>query len=162
MKAISDIISAVILIAITVGLGAIISPWLNTLTRDVSNQTSSTTLRDIACRSAAYDFDTSFGTNGVIVNITSAADSIKAKIVNTGTVNFHGFSFEIEITQTGKEREIIQFPVNVSSQKTEALPLKPGQSTILSANITQDLNGTVHEVKILNAVCPEKFIKQRV
>lgn len=163
MKGVSALISTVIMIALVFGLGAILSPWINTLTRDVTNQTSTTTLQQVFCRSAAYDFDTSFATSGISNNITNTTtDSLAAKVVNTGTVNLHAFSFEIEITPTGKDREIKQIPVNASSQKTESLPLKPGQSVILRANFSEDLNGTVHNVKILNGVCPEKFIDQDI
>ncbi|MBI4021177.1 MAG: hypothetical protein HY369_02960 [Candidatus Aenigmarchaeota archaeon] len=156
MKGMSSLISTVLLIAIVFGLATVISPWAFKLSTDVANQTQTTTLNQITCQSAKYDFDSSFATNGI--NYTfSGSDKIDAKVVNTGTINLHGFSLEAEI-QNGSSISIKQLTINQSSQKTAALPLKPGQSAILIGNISEDLSGTLLSLKVLNGVCPEKFI----
>ena len=80
-KGISTLISAVILIALVFTIASIVSPWLNTLTRNVANETSSSTLQQIQCQSVAYDFDSNFGTSGIINGITNATDSLRAKIL---------------------------------------------------------------------------------
>ena len=162
MRGISPLISAVILIALIFAIASIVSPWINTLTRDVTNQTSSTAVKQIECNSLAYDFDTSYGVNGISNGITNTTDTLNVKIVNTGKVNIHTFSFEIEMTMLGGEMSIRHFPVNTTSQKTQALPLKPGQSAILKMNISEDLNGSLHEIKILNSVCENIVLKQRL
>jgi len=160
-KAISTLISAVLLMAIIFGLASIISPWLFNLTTNVTNQTTTSVTTQITCQAAAYDFDSSFGSQGINYSISGSSDKIEAKIVNTGTINLHTFTFEIELSGSSG-LEIKELQVNASSQKTLSLPLKPGQSAILKANITQDLNGTLKQVKVLNSVCPSSFIKQEV
>lgn len=161
MKAVSPLISAVLLIAIVFALAAIVSPWLFSLTQEVTEETSQGVTQQITCQSTAYDFDTSFAVHGINYSLSGTSDYIDTKIVNTGTINLHTFLLEIEIS-TSSGLEIKHFDINATSQKTKAVPLKPGQSAILKANITEDLNGTLKEVKILNGVCPSNFIKQRI
>jgi len=160
-KGISPLLSAVIMIAIVFSLASIISPWLFNLTTDVANETRRGVEEQIVCQNAAYDFDSNFGTWGLNYSISGTKDFVDAKIVNTGTQKLYSFSFEIEIN-TGSGLDLHQIPVNSSYQKTKALPLKPGDSAILKANITQNYNGTLTEVKILNGVCASRFITQRV
>lgn len=162
MKAISPLISAVMLIVITFAISAIVSPWMTDLTRDVANETSDTVTRQISCQSTAYDFDTSFASNGINASTTGTANKIDAKIVNTGTVNLYGFSIEIEIDSNTTGLQITQLAINDTYQKTAAQPLKPGQGAILKANISGSISGTLREVKILNSVCPDKFVAQRL
>lgn len=162
LKAISPLISAVLLIAIIFSMAAVISPWIYNLSTDVANDTTSNIENQITCQGVSYDFDTNYQTNGVDYNFSSSVDSLEVKIVNTGTINLHTFSLEIEFNSTDNGLEIIYLDVNSSYQKTEAIPLKPGQSTILKSNLTQNLNGTLKEVKIMNEVCPSNFVKQRL
>jgi len=158
-KAISPLISAVLLIAIVFAIAAVISPWTFNLTTDVANKTSTSVTQQITCQSAAYDFDSNYETNGIDYDLSGASDRVNVKVVNTGTVNLYGFSIEIEV-DTGSGIEITHLEINESYKKTEALPLKPGQSAILKANMSQNFNGTLNEVKVLNDVCPSIPIKQ--
>ena len=159
MRALSPLISTVLLIAIVFGIAAVISPWLFNLTDEVTTDTGTRIRSQITCQSTSYDFDTSYATFGVNATISDTEDSIQVKIVNTGTINLHTFSLEIEIASPDGF-QLLQFGINETSQKTKALPLKPGQSALLKANLTQDLNGTLESVKVLNIVCPTVFVSQ--
>jgi FlaG/FlaF family flagellin (archaellin) len=160
-KATSPLISAVVLIAIIFAIAALISPWMFDLATDVSNQTGSYTEQQIKCQSTAYDFDTSFGEYGINWNFSSTPDLIETKISNTGSMSLWGFSFEIESNEASGI-VIKHYGVNSTYKKTESDPLKPGQSMILKANITENLNGSLREVKILNSICPSISIKQDI
>lgn len=160
-KAVSALISTVLVLALVFGLAAIISPWLFNITTGVTNQTSTSVNNQITCQAAKYDFDTAFATHGINFNLSGPNDVIEVKVVNTGTVNLYSFSLEIQLNASAGI-DIKQLTINQTSQKTEALPLKPGQSAILKANMTQDFNGTLQEVKILNGVCPSNFVRQSV
>ncbi|MBI4181416.1 MAG: hypothetical protein HY520_00410 [Candidatus Aenigmarchaeota archaeon] len=155
----SSLISAVLVIAVTFAVAALIAPWALKLATNVSNQTTTTTQSDIICRAARYDFDSSYATLGVNQSL-SGSDHVIVKVVNTGTVNLHTFSLEIEVSNSSG-LYVIQLPINTSSQKTSSLPLKPGQSALLKGNVS-DLNGTLTAVKVLNGVCPSSFIRQSV
>jgi FlaG/FlaF family flagellin (archaellin) len=162
MKGVSPLISAIILITITFGiLGAIIGPWMFTLTYNTTQQTTESTEQKIMCTNAGYDFDPNYGINGIYWNFLGTSDELKTRITNTGTINLYNFSFEFNINiTTGLETK--HFSPTPSTQKTSTNPLKPGQSTILDANITEDITGTLKEVKILNDVCPSIYIDQEV
>lgn len=159
MKGISAIISTVLLLAIVFGLASLISPWLFNLTTDVANDTSTSVTSQLTCQNSGLDFDSNFGSSGVDFNFSSSPDRLDVKVVNTGSVNLHSFSIEIEIDQSGLS--IKDFAINSTYQKTQASPLRPGQSAILKANVSEDLNGTLREVKVLNGVCPERPISLR-
>lgn len=160
MRGISPLISAVLLIAIIFSLATIISPWLLGLSNDVTNQTTTSVNNQIECQSAAYDFDNDFASGGVDHNFSGSGDEeyLKAKIINTGTISLWDFSFEIEINET----LIKHFDINDTTQKTAALPLKPGQSVILRANLTENLNNSLTQVRVLNGVCPANAIKKEI
>lgn len=160
-RGLAPLISAVLLIAIAFGIAALVSPWAFNLATDVSNQTTSDTMKQITCQNAKYDFDTSYATNGINFSLSTTNDIVNAKIVNTGTINLHSFSIEIETTNAST-LTITQLELNSTSQKTKALPLKPGQSALLKANVSTDLTGTLTKVKVLNGVCPSTFIDQDI
>jgi len=160
-KAVSPIISAVLLIAIVFGLASLISPWAFNIATDVSNQTGENVQNQITCQSAKYDFVTSFTSNGINHSISTNSDKIEVMIVNTGSVNLHTFSLEIMISNSSSII-IKHLAINETYQKTPALPLKPGYSALLSANITENIVGVLTNVKVLNGECPNVFITQDV
>jgi archaellum component FlaG (FlaF/FlaG flagellin family) len=110
------------------------------------------------CQNLAYDFDNTYGTNGIIWNLTYTNTTLKAKITNTGTINVYNFSFEIIINDS----VVYEADVNSSSQKTATTPLKPGQSAILVMSSSVDYNDTLTAIKVRNLVCPSKFVSQDV
>jgi FlaG/FlaF family flagellin (archaellin) len=157
-KGVSETVSFVVLVALAFAVAAFVSPWVFTLVTNSSNQTEQTVLNKLICGNAAYDFDTDYGTFGVNWNFTGSGDWLRAKIMNTGTVNLYSFSFEIELNDS----TIVSYDVNQTAQKTEANPLKPGQSALLQAAITDNINMTLVKVKVRNGVCQNVFVSQEV
>ncbi|RLJ10344.1 MAG: hypothetical protein DRP15_00205 [Candidatus Aenigmatarchaeota archaeon] len=155
MKGVSPLISMIILIGIAIAIGAMLSPWITRLITSGMNEASNQTHTEIKCQNLAYDFDSSYGVNGAEWDFSGSNDWLRVKIVNTGTINVYGFSFEI-LLDSGTP-VIKHFVATSSTQRTESKPLRPGQSYIIEANITEDLTGTIKEIKILNAVCPEIY-----
>lgn len=154
MKAISPMISAVMIIIISFALISFIAPWAFELARQQTNQTGSYADQQIICRNTAYDFDTNYGTNGVNWTSTGTNDNLTAKITNTGSQNLYSFSFELVINSS-----VITRPnVTAASQKVSTNPLKPGQSAFL--NTVTNISGILSEVKILNTVCSSVYARQ--
>lgn len=150
---ISPIMSAVILIGIVFGIATFVSPWMYDLVTSSANETESTTLKELKCRNAAYDFDSSFGTFGVQWNFNAPNGTLGARIRNTGTINIHTFSFELIINSS-----IIEYvDVLAATQRGPSNPLRPGQSAFLNATFTKDMNETLKSVKILNTVCNDVY-----
>ncbi len=158
MKGLSELVSAVALIVIVMAIGAFVSPWAFNLVRTSTNQTGSNVDTQLLCQNVGYDFDNNYGTNGLVWNLTYTNTTLKAKVINTGTINLYGFTFDIIINNS----LIYEVGTNATSQKTQANPLKPGQSAILVMNITQDYNDTLTEVTIRNSVCPSRHITQEI
>jgi FlaG/FlaF family flagellin (archaellin) len=155
-KALSPLISVAVLVVISIALASTIAPWLYELVLTTTNETSTTTQRQIKCRSAAFDLDSNYGYYGIQWNFTgNNTDSLKARIVNNGNVDLWGFSFEITL-ESGSGDEIKHYETTTATTTTESNPLRPPMSKIIEANITEDINSsvsTLKSVKVLNSVC---------
>ena len=161
LSGVSPIISTVIVILIVMGIAALVSPWAFNIAYNTTNQTAEHQRQQLVCQNVAYTFNTNYGTHGLTWNLSGSPDTLDAQIINTGTINLRDFSFELTLNTTAGYA-IYHFDVNSTYQKTSANPLLPGQSAILKANLTQDLNGTLKYVKILNGVCRSVYIEQEV
>lgn len=150
MKGVSPLIATTMIVVLVFVLGALVGPWMYDLARSVTSKTENETTKNIECNYAAYDFNSDYETNGV--NWTSALNSLYAEIENTGTQNLYDFSFEAKMNGT----LINHYEPTTATDRTETAPLKPGQSIILNASITVNLdNTTVNSVKIINSICPD-------
>ncbi len=156
MKAVSPIVSVVILISIVVIIAGIVGPWAFNLAQTSTNQTGTQINREILCRGTAYDFVSSFGTNGVEYDFSGPqySDYIRAMIRNQGSVNVYGFSFEATINSASGV-SIKKLAADAQSQKTKDDPLKPGESALLSAFFQEDIDGSLQRLTVLNSYdCP--------
>lgn len=148
-KGISPLVATVVLIIMVFGIAGVVGPWLLDLARTTTQQSGSDVQNKMLCKNFAYDFETDYGTQGILLN----QSVILVKIENKGTINAYNFSIEITDNQTIKT-------LSIESPILQANPLKPGESAILRANITGI--GTIKSVKVLNDVCPDKYIEQEL
>ena len=161
-KALSPIVSVVILVVITISIASMVAPWMYELVTTTANQTGTNAQQQVMCRNAGLDFDTGYGYYGVKYNFSAnvsanESDWIKAKIVNTGSINLYGFTIEATFIN-GSTEEIHHYSLITGSDVPASDPLRPSESAIIAANITYDINGTtttLKDVKILNSVCSE-------
>jgi len=154
MKAISVLISTIIVIGLIVTIAAMIGPWaMNFAGRQVNN-TQGNTESQITCQNTNYDFDSSYGNSGADWDFSGVNDWLKVKIVNTGSINLHSLSFQIYIAGTG-----YRF-FSAKNEITPDNPIKPGESVVIEANITENLAGALTEVRILNGVCRTFYLAQ--
>jgi len=156
MKAIDAILSTILVISIIVVIAGIIGPWALNLARNQANSTGQNANSQITCQSTSYDFDSSFGSNGVEWDFSGGSDWLRAKIINTGTINLYGFSFQVYIQGTGYK----SFPAKEQSDADNSL--KPSESIVIEANITENLAGQLTEVQVLNSVCKGFSLKQEL
>ena len=152
-KAVSPLVSTILVISIIFVIAGIVGPWaMNFAGRQVNN-TGGSAGSQITCQAVSYDFDSSYGNSGTDWDF-SGQDWLKAKVMNTGTVNLHSFSFQLYIQGSGYMFYQAKDPMDPDSS------LKPGQSAVLEADITEDLAGTLTEVKVLNGVCSTFILTQ--
>ncbi len=148
MRGISPLIGAVMLISIVITLGALLSPWVARLGQGTVNSTGTDVNKEIYCRDMSYDFVTDYGNGGIEWDFSGGADYIMIKIKNYGTVDVYGISFEAELSDFSVRR----FPATQATQKTESRPLRPGESAVIEANITEDLSATMEKLTVRNGM----------
>jgi flagellin-like protein len=148
MKGISPLIGAIVLISITFTLAAMMYPWLSRLAEDSTNQTGQTTNKEIYCRDMSYDFVTSYGTNGIDWNFSGGSDYLRVQVKNYGNVDVYDFSFDLELS----DFSLVRFDTTNTSQKPKVNALKPGDSAIIEADITQDLTQNLNKVIVRNGM----------
>lgn len=157
-KALSPLIAVTLLIVIAISIVTLIAPWMYDLVMSTMNETDTTTRQQVRCRNAGLDFDPNYAYYGVDWNFTgNGSDWIKVKLVNSKNLDLHSFSFEVTYDSSGGE-EIRHYGVTSATAITETDPLRPGQSAIIQADMTEDINETelsLKSVKVLNSVCPD-------
>jgi hypothetical protein len=153
MKAISELLSVVIIIGVIVVIAGLVGPWAMNFAGSQVNNTGGNADSQITCQAASYDFDSSYGNSGADWDF-SGQDWLRAKVMNTGTVSLHSFSFQIYVQGSG----YVFLPVK--NAITPDSPLKPGQTALLEADIAEDLAGTLTEVRVLNGVCSTFILAQ--
>ncbi len=159
MKGVTPLIAVVILIAVTLSVGVLVANFIMNLSQRVVEHTSSDIETGIRCGNAALDFDASFGSLGVDWDF-GGADRLDVKVVNTGTVNLYGFSIEAVINSGGTA--VKELGVQAGYDRPRNNPLRPAQSAMLKANITENLAGTLESVKVLNEACPAVFVEREI
>ena len=152
MKAVSELIAVTIVIGLIVVIAALIGPWAIRLSGRAVNNTGNDVDNQITCQAVSYDFDSSYGNQGVDWDFSGSSDWMRAKVMNTGTISLHSFSFQVYIQGAG-----YRF-LPAKHQGPDSL-LKPGQSSVLEAEIGENLAGQVTEVGILNGVCRTFILK---
>ena len=148
MKGISPLIGYIMLLAMVVILAATLSPWLLRITDQSTNQTGEDVNKEIYCRDISYDFVSDYGTQGVEWDFSGSGDYLRVKIKNYGTVNIWSFSFEFELA----DYSLVRFDATQDSQIERADPLKPGETAIIEANITQDLTSALSRISVRNGM----------
>jgi flagellin-like protein len=146
-RGISELLSTILVISIVVVIAGIVAPWALNLTNRQVNSTQASTDTQITCQSTIYDFDSAYGSHGVQWDFSGTGDYLRTKVTNTGTISLYGFSFQVYIDGVGYKF------FQASDGLTPEDPLKPGQSVVLEAQITENLAGSLSEVRVLNGVC---------
>ncbi len=157
-KALSPLVSVTILVVISLSIASLVAPWMYEIVTTTTNETGSDLRQQIKCRNAGLDFDPGYGSYGADWNFTGdESDWLRVKIVNTGTIDLWGFSFEVTLeSQSGEE--ILHYDPTPATEMTASNPLRPPTSAVIEANITQDINDTISTlkaIKVLNSVCVE-------
>ena len=96
----------------------------------------------------SYDFVTSYGSGGAEWDFSGSSDYLRVRVKNYGTVDVHGFSFEVEFSDFSVRR----FVPTTDSQKTESMPLRPGESATIEANVTEDVSADPEKIIVRNGM----------
>ena len=153
-KGISPLISAVILIAIVIGVGTIISGWSSQFIKKQTGKVGERGQIDCVYSSLYFkpaDVDCNLsGTPGLGLNVT---------VTNTGSVDLYDF----EVTLTLADHSVYSYGLTAATNKTSSNPLKSGSKAHLNVNITDDLSGnTPAKVRVVAKNCPQNAYKEVV
>jgi len=145
MRGISPVIATVLLIAVAVSAGMLVTTWI---TQWVVTQTTS--------EAQTCSINTQYVIDTVVFN-ESGNNLLKIKITNKGSQPLYGFSVELD----NGTPPIVTFPVDEVDQGgvTESNPLKREQSVYIIVNLSNStlgyptLGATLKSVKVLNDAC---------
>jgi len=147
-KAISPLIAAVLLIAFTMAVAAILASWITGFSKSQTGYVGGKAENQIVCTYASLDADK----GDVSYNFSTVPSTINVTVINSGSESLYNFTF-IAKTNAG----IYMFePTN---QYTKANPLKKGLATVLKAvnkSASPSSAETLKELKI-RALCKDDY-----
>ena len=151
MKGISPVIAAVVLIAISVAVGVLLSGWV---TQFVSKETE---IANSCVTNTNYKIDSA--------TYSTATQRMTVMITNLNTMELYGFSVQMQNTTHIVLYNYTEPDFSISPNVSKTDPLKDQRSAI----IIVDMNGTkgdygnlaytATELKVLNSACPTFSIK---
>ena len=120
MKAISPLISAVLLIAFTVTVGAIISGWLTSFTRESSETVGEHAEEQITCVYAGIDLRD--------ITYNTSSNLITGIIKNTGNVDL--YDVDVQTFYTNASSVDHQLNLNISAGDEVSFSISSGCSSV--------------------------------
>ena len=150
-KGISPFISAMFLIVFVIAVSSILSPWFSSFTKGKTSAVEDNSEGQIDCIFSSLDFSSS----DIEYNLTTTPDWVNITLDNTGSTNL--YNFEVILTV---DNEVKVYSPTPESQKNSSNPLNPGETTILIADITDDLSGTLEKIKVVAKNCPKEAKKE--
>jgi len=149
MKGISPFIATVLIISFTIGAGALLGPWIYSLTKSHADTVGGETETRLNCQYGGIRIDD----ESIKCSFTDTPDFLNFTIENTGTVNLYDFTCEIYLNGV-----IYEYGVNNSMNNqtfTSSSPLRPAQRRTVTVNITDDLASANPEwIRIRVPRCP--------
>jgi len=145
MKGISPVVAAVLLIAITVAVGVMVSSWVTQFITTRTRETSS------ACMTSTnYKIDS--------VEFAYSTNNTTIKITNLGQLGIYGFSVQVmngtDVNVYNSSDPKIKMTPNI----TEDAPLEQQRSALIIINMDgsyhSNLGRTADQIKVLNKACP--------
>ena len=138
----SPLIATVMLIAITLGVSALLGSWFTSITKTQTEIIEETATKQINCTGALLSI------TDVICSSTN--QQLKIAINNLGDIDLYEFSTLVKLNNT--------FYENNTGGPSLANPLKPGEQTILVYPCSNTLycasNATVENLRVSPSNCP--------
>jgi flagellin-like protein len=148
-KGLSPLVATVMLIAITLGVSALLGSWFTSTIKIETEIIGESATRQINCTSALLDI--------VDVICSSTNQSLKIALTNMGSIELYNFSTLVKINNT--------FYNNNTGGPDSTNPLDPGEQTILiyyCSNSICTANKTVEKVRISPYNCPQAWTETNV
>ncbi len=161
VKGLEPLVSAVLFLSIVLATSAFVSMWyIEFAGKNVKRETSRMS-EGIECGQAALDFDSSETGGGIRWDFSGSreTDYLEAWLVNTGSVNLYGFVFEAFVDQIDGTHIFVLQP---EKDATIADPLKPGRPRLFKAKLTEDVQGELKRIRVMNGACRQAVVEKVV
>ncbi|MFB6075696.1 MAG: archaellin/type IV pilin N-terminal domain-containing protein [Candidatus Aenigmatarchaeota archaeon] len=152
-KGISPIISTVLLVAFAIALATIVGPWLTGFTKERGQEVEDRGEKQVNCVYSAIDFDI----DDIYYNLsddTYPDSSVNITITNSGSEDVYDPKISLHVSNRMYSYEPIQDTDLNFSNKLEA-----GTQAYLVTNITDELSGTLKEVRVVFQNCPNNAVR---
>jgi hypothetical protein len=138
MKAISPFIASVLLIAIAIASGVIISTWYTSLIKTQSSTVGTQAQESVTCsyggiRILTETIKCDFSGNGS----SAAPEYLNFSVENSGSINLYNFKVLVYLQGITYQFDVVDALTN--SSFTDSNPLKPDEVRTVKANITVDM-----------------------
>lgn len=135
-KGISPLIAAVLLIAFTMAVAAILTAWVTTFTQDTTSEIGNESSRLVQC---------SFGGLS-IYDVTAGSSQITVQVANTGT---REFTRDVVVTATDSSGNTNQSRISGGMETGDVV-----STTVGLSGVSNDLTD-IDEVEVRSVECPE-------
>lgn len=152
-KGISPIISTVLLVAFAIALAAIVGPWLTGFTKDRGQEVEKRGKKQVDCVYSSIGF----GINDIYYNISGNAypdSTVNITVTNTGSEELYNPGISLNVNN-----RIYSYEPTPGTDLNTSNVLDPGTQTYLITNITDDLSGTLEEVRVVFQSCPNNAVR---
>jgi len=141
-KGLSPLIATVMLIAITLGVSALLGSWFTSITKTQTEVIEETASKQINCTGALLSI--------VDIVCSSTDQQLRVAISNLGDIEMYGFSTLVKVNNTVYD--------NNTGGPSIADPLNPGEQAILTYYCSNTLycvdNATVENLRVSPSNCP--------
>jgi flagellin-like protein len=133
MRGLSPIISVVLLIGLTVAVGAVISIWLLSFTRETSTDVSGKAEKQVNC---AY--------GGIALSkLTFCSNYLWGRIENTGQINLENITLQIIKDSTTSKLELCEIGTEVKNCTSANLSLPVNELRIFNISFSSKPNEVI-------------------
>jgi flagellin-like protein len=149
-KGLSPLVATVMLIAITLGVSALLGSWFTSTIKIETETIGESAAKQINCTGAILDI--------ADVICSSTNQSLKIALTNLGNIELYNFSTLVKINNT--------FYDNSTGGPNAENPLGPGEQTILNYYCSNTVycvaNKTVEKIRISPSNCPQAWIESNI
>lgn len=145
MKGLSPLIATVLLVALTLAVGALLGSWFTSMSKTQTEIIGESAKAQVNCTGALLDV--------VDVICSNSTQELRVVVSNLGDVELHDFSVLVRIDGT--------YYQNSTGGPNSTHPLKPGEQEVLSyycSNVTHCVGGRkVQSVLVSPGNCPQAY-----
>jgi len=151
-KGVSPIISTVLLVAFAIALATIVGPWLTGFTKDRGKEVDERGEKQVECVYSSIDFEQ----EDIYYNLnddTYPDSTVNITITNSGSVDVYDPKISLHVNN-----RIYSYEPTKETDLNSSNRLEAGTQTYLVTNITDELSGTLKDVRVVFQNCPSNAV----